>query len=323
MPDARPFRFGLSVGGATDRGAWRRLVERVESAGFDLLLCADHLVDDAFPPLIALAAAAEASERIHVGTYVLNNDFRHPVVLAREVAALGVLTDGRFELGLGAGHMRSEYDEAGIAFDGPGVRVDRLEESVAIIGGLLAGEAVTSHSNHYTVQGHRGWPVPDANQRVPVLVGGNGRRVLSLAARKADAVGFVGFSHDRDATEVRLTHFTAAGLDEQVAWVRSQAGDRFPGLELSALVQRVEITDDRRSAAERIAARLPTLTVDEVLDSPYVLVGSPAQIAEQLRDRRDRFGVTTWVTFAERPGSDQTVETLAPVIDLLRSRASR
>jgi probable F420-dependent oxidoreductase len=198
------------------------------------------------------------------------------------------------------------------------VRVDRLEESVAIICGLLAGEAVTHHGDHYSVQGHRGWPVPAAHQRVPVLVGGNGRRVLSLAARKADAVGFVGFSHDRDATEVRLTHFTATGLDEQVAWVRSEAGDRFRQLELSALVQRVEVTNDRRSAAERIGARMPALTVDEVLDSPFVLLGSPDQIAEQLRDHRDRFGVTTWVTFAERPGSDQSVETLTPVIDLLR-----
>jgi alkanesulfonate monooxygenase SsuD/methylene tetrahydromethanopterin reductase-like flavin-dependent oxidoreductase (luciferase family) len=102
MSGARSFRFGLSVGGAPDRGGWRRLAERVETAGFDLLLCADHLVEDAFPPLVALAAAAEATEHINVGTYVVNNDFRHPVVLAREAAALGVLTDGRFELGLGA-----------------------------------------------------------------------------------------------------------------------------------------------------------------------------------------------------------------------------
>ncbi len=318
MADDRPLRFGLSVGGATARQSWRKLARRVEAAGFDLLLCADHL-EEAFPPLIALAAAAEATERVHLGTYVVNNDLRHPVVLAREAAALGVLTDGRFELGLGAGHMRSEYEEAGIAFDGPGVRVDRLEESVAIITGLLAGEEVTHHGEHYTVVGHRGWPVPAAHQRVPVLVGGNGPRVLSLAARKADAVGFVGFSHDRDATEVRLTHFTAGGLDEQVAWVRSEAGDRFAGLELSALVQRVEITDDRRSAAERIAPRLASLTVDEILDSPFLLLGSPEQINEQLRARGDRFGVTTWVTFADRPGSDQTVETLAPVIDLVRS----
>lgn len=318
MVDAHPLRFGLSVGGATDRQAWRKLAARVEAAGFDLLLCADHLVEGAFPPLVALAAAAEATERIHVGTYVVNNDLRHPVVLAREAAALGVLTDGRFELGLGAGHMRSEYDEAGIAFDGPGVRVERLEESVAIITGLLAGREVTHHGDHYRVDGHRGWPVLAAHQRVPVLVGGNGRRVLSLAARQADGVGFVGFSHDRDATEVRLTHFTAAGLDEQVAWVRSAAGDRFSELELSALVQRVEITNDRRSAAERVAGRMPALTVADILDSPFLLLGTSDQIAEQLQAGRERFGVTTWITFAERPGSDQKIETLGPVIDLLR-----
>ena len=215
----RDIRFGISTGGAASRAEWQERARRVEALGYDILLTADHLVDDAFPPLLPLVSAADVTERLRVGTYVVNNDFRHPVLLAREAAALGLLTDGRFVLGLGAGHMRSEYDEAGIPFDGGAVRVDRLEESVAIVRGLLDGDEVTHSGEHYTVTGHTAWPTAP---RVPLLIGGNGRRVLALAARSADAVGFAGFSHNRDATEVRLTHFTASGLDEQVAWVREQ-----------------------------------------------------------------------------------------------------
>lgn len=314
----RPFRFGLSVGGATDRSGWQDLARRVEANGFDLLLTADHLVDDALPPLLSLVSAADATDQLHVGTYVVNNDFRHPVLLAREAAALGALTDGRFELGLGAGHMKPEYDEAGIAFDRGGVRVDRLEEAVTIIGGLLAGREVTHAGTHFQVRGHRAWPAPQDGTRVPLLVGGNGRRVLSLAARRADAVGFVGFAHNHDASEVTFAHFTAAGLDEQVAWVRDQAGERFGRLELSALVQLVQITGDRRAAAEPIAHRLDGLSIEDVLESPYLLLGTPLQIVDQLRERRERFGVSTWITFADRPRSDQRVETLSPVLELLR-----
>ena len=311
----REIRFGISTGGATSRAEWQERARRVEALGYDILLTADHLVDDAFPPLLPLVSAADVTERLRVGTYVVNNDFRHPVLLAREAAALGMLTDGRFLLGLGAGHMKSEYDEAGIPFDGGAVRVDRLEESVAIVRGLLDGDEVTHAGEHYTVTGHTGWPTAP---RVPLLIGGNGRRVLALGARAADAVGFVGFSHDRDATEVRLSHFTADGLDEQVAWVRENAGDRFDDLELTALVQIALVTDDRRAAATAVAERLGQLTVEQILDSPYLFLGTAPQIAEQVRAARERWGITTWVSFAERPRSDQTLETLVPVIEALR-----
>jgi probable F420-dependent oxidoreductase len=313
----REIRFGVSTGGAASRADWQQRARRVEALGYDILLTADHLVDDAFPPLLPLVSAADVTERLRVGTYVVNNDLRHPVLLAREAAALGVLTDGRFLLGLGAGHMKFEYDEAGIPFDDGRVRVDRLEESVEVILGLLDGEEVTHAGAHYTVTGHRAWPRPPDAPRVPLLIGGNGRRVLALAAQRADAVGFAGFSHNRDATEVRLNNFTAEGLDAQVAWVREHAGDRLDDLELTALVQIAQVTDDRRAAATAIAERMEQLTVDQVLDSPYLLLGTVAQIVEQVRAARDRWGVTSWISFAERPRSDQTLETLAPVIEAL------
>jgi probable F420-dependent oxidoreductase len=310
----RDIKLGVSTGGATSRSEWQERARRIEALGYDVLLTADHLDDDAFPPLLPLVSVADVTERLRVGTYVVNNDFRHPVLLAREAAALGVLSDGRFLLGLGAGHMKSEYDEAGIPFDGGGVRVDRLEESVAIVRGLLDGEEVTHAGEHYAVTGHRSWPT---EPRVPLLIGGNGRRVLALAARTADAVGFVGFRHNRDATEVELSHFTAGGLDEQVAWVREQAGERFDDLELTALVQIAQITDDRRAAATAIAERMGQLTVEQILESPYLFLGTVPQIVEQVRAARERWGITTWISFAERPRSDQTLDTLAPVIEAL------
>jgi probable F420-dependent oxidoreductase len=312
--ELREIRFGISTGGATSRAEWQERARRTEALGYDLLLTADHLVDDALPPLLPLVSAADVTERIRLATYVVNNDLRHPVLLAREAAALGLLSDDRFVLGLGAGHMKSEYDEAGIPFDDGKVRVDRLEESVAIVKPLLRGEAVRHAGAHYTVNGHTGWP---RDHHVPLLVGGNGRRVLALAAREADAVGFVGFRHNRDATAVELTDFTAAGLDAQVAWVLDHAGARFAELELTALVQLVHVTGNRRAAAAEIAERFVQLSVDEVLDSPYLFIGTAAQIAEQVRAARERWGVTTWVTFGERPRSDQTLETLAPVIEAL------
>jgi probable F420-dependent oxidoreductase len=310
----RPFRFGVSVGPAPSGAAWRSQARRAEALGFDTLLLADHL-DDTFPPLTAVAAAAEATERLHVGTFVVNNDFRHPVLLAREAATLGLLTDGRFELGVGAGHMRSEYEQAGIAFDPAAVRVGRLAESVQLLRRLLAGEEVTFHGNHYQVTGHRAYPVPPSP--VPLLVGGNGRQLLAVAAAQADIVGFTGFSPGATGADVRLTHFGAAGLEDRIAQVRQHAGSRFGSLELNALIQRVMVTDDRRATAASLQAHLPAMSVDEILDSPFLLIGTYDQMAEALRERRDRFGVSYWVVFAERLGSDQTLDTFAPVIERL------
>src|SRR5438132_14203420 len=150
-----PFRFGLSVlpersgAGVAEQARW------AENHGFSTLLVADHLVPQLLDPFPSLAAAAGATERLRVGTFVVNNDLRHPVMLAREAATVDLVSDGRFELGMGAGHMESEYREAGIAFDRGRVRVERLAESVEIVKTLLAGEECTFEGRHYQVRGHR------------------------------------------------------------------------------------------------------------------------------------------------------------------------
>lgn len=307
---ARSFRFGVSIWGSASRLEWREKAQRAEAAGFDTLLIADHLIDGMFSSLAALVAAAEATERLRVGTLVLNNDFRHPVLLARDAAVVDVLTDGRLELGLGAGHMQHEYERAGLPFDPPGVRVARMTESAEIIRRMLSGEVVTFHGAHYRVERQRCYPVPAGH--VPLLVGGNGRRVLGCAARWADIVSFTGFSQVEGAPAVNPTHFTDDGLAAQIEWVQAAAPERFDDLELSTLVQGVTITDDRRAAAEEVQPLLPAVTADDILSSPYSLIGTPGQIADQLRERRDRLGVTYITVF------EKDLDAMATVIGLLR-----
>ena len=305
----RPFRFGVQIVTATSRRDWQDKARRAEALGFDVLHVSDHLADG-FPPLAALCSAADATERLRVGTFVVNNDFRHPVVLAREAATIDLLTDGRLELGLGAGHMKHEYDEAGLRFDPAAVRVSRLEESVAIVKRLLAGEVTSFVGEHYTVQGHHAYPRP-VQEPLPLLVGGNGRRVLALAAREAHIVGFTGFSQVEGTRNVNLSHFATAGMQRQVDWVRECAGARFDDLELNALLQHVELTDDPRAAFAPLCERTG-YAVDDALTSPYLLAGSPSTMADALRQRREELRLSYFVVF------ERVMDDFARVIERLR-----
>jgi len=291
----RALRFGISAPGAADGAAWAALARDVERRGFSTLLMADHL-SESMEPFSALAAAASATTTLRVGTFVLNNDFRHPVVVARESLTIDALSSGRFELGLGAGHMQSEYDEVGLRFDDGKTRVSRLEEAVAIIEPLLRGETVEVEGSHYRVRGHRAFPVPTDGRRLPLLIGGNGPRVHALAARAADAVGFVGFTHRERGRRVDLSTFTPEALDAQVAHVQDVAGSRFDELELNALLQQVVVTDDPEGVVVTMAERTGVPPA-QLLRSPYLLVGPVDQLADALLERRERFGITYWVAF--------------------------
>jgi probable F420-dependent oxidoreductase len=258
-----------------------------------------------------LLSAAAATTRLRVGTNVLNNDFRHPVIVAREAATADVLTDGRVQLGLGAGHMKSEYDEAGLRFEAGATRVERLAESVAIIKGLLAGEAVTFTGRHYRVTEHTIHPRPVQRPRPPILIGGNGRRLLTLAAKEADIVGLTGITFGGGGTERDMSGWRVTGVEERIRLVREAAGARFAQLELNALVQRVVVTDKRREAAEDLARRWAQLTPDEILASPYVLVGTIEQMVEDLLARRERWGISYYVVF------EPFLDAFAPVVAAL------
>jgi probable F420-dependent oxidoreductase len=305
----RPFRFGVSVRHATTRAQWQDTARRAEAQGYGVFLCADHLTN-VLPPLVPLVSAADATETLRVGTFVLNNDLRHPVLVARDAATIDLLSDGRFELGLGAGHREAEYDEVGLRFDPSRVRVERLGESVAIVKPLLAGEEVTFAGTHYRVGGHRIHPLPVQRPRPPVLIGGNSRRVLTLAAQEADIVSFLGFSHLHGGRDFDFRAFTDDGTAERVGVVRDAAGARFHDLELNAVVQRVIVTNTARRAADELAADFG-LTADDVLGSPYVLIGSVDAIADKLRDKRERHGLSYWVVQA------QSLDAFAPIVSRL------
>jgi len=294
------FRFGVNVRSAQSRAEWQEKARRVEALGYSTLTLPDHLVD-LLAPFPAIIGAAEATTHLRVGTTVLNNDLRHPVLVAREAATVDLLTDGRFQLGLGAGAIRSEYDQAGLGFDRGAIRVARLAEGATIIKGLLNGDEVTFAGQHYRVSGHRIAPLPVQKPHPPILIGGNGRRLLALAAQEADIVGFSGITFQSGgASPPDLSGWRVSAIDDRIKLVREIAGPiRFAQLELNALIQRVIVTDDRRRAAEELTSRWTQLTDQEILDSPYVLIGTVEQIVEHLQACRERWGFS----YLCRPGT--------------------
>jgi len=292
------------------RAEWTDKARKLEDLGYAVLTVPDHLAEF-LAPIPALVAAALATKALRVGTLVLNNDFRHPVLIAREAATVDRLSDGRLELGVGAGHMRSEYDQAGLSFGSGGTRVDRLTEAVAIIKALLAGESVTFSGTHYRVTEHTVHPIPVQRPHPPILIGGNGRRLLALAGREAGIVGLSGITFRQGGIQPDLSAWRAAAVEERLAIVRAAAGERYRRLELNALVQRVVVTDDRYGAARELASRWPQLSVDELLASPYLLVGTVDQMVEDLRARRERWGISYYTVF------EPFMSAFAPVVNRL------
>jgi probable F420-dependent oxidoreductase len=290
---SRSFRTGIvATAPAATRKEWLDRVRRIDEQGHDVLLMPDHV--GLWPPFTPIVAAAEASDRLRFGTFVLNNEFWNPVLLAREVAAVDVLTGGRLELGLGAGHAAIEFDACGIPYDPPRVRVGRLADAVPLVRRLLAGEPV-NHDGAYRLEGAV-TGLATVQSPVPVMVGGDGDRVLQIAAQHADIIGLVGFASGTGSVHTNLSHFTWDGLADRIAHARHCAGPRFDELELSVLVQWVTIVDDVRAAAEEFAGGA-NVDVDLVLDSPFVLFGSESAIADQLDRLRSELGVTYVTTF--------------------------
>lgn len=252
-------------------------------------------------------ASTRPTSRIRFGPLVLNNDLRHPVVLAQEASALARWSGGRLELGLGAGYNRSEYERLGLAFAPLAVRAKRLAEAAMIIRALLAGETVTMEGEHYTV---RDVSLGTSTQRVPLLIGGNSAEVLAVAAMHADYVGLVGYSPGTSTSDL-----ARSGLELQIGRLRGFAGPRFAELELHVLVQWHEITSDRQAAAARAASELEA-SEEVALDSPYALFGTPEEIAEQLHGDARRFGISRWTIFGDRPGL-APAGAFKPVLELL------
>lgn len=316
MTTKRPFRFGVAVHQARSKAELVATAQKAEALGYSTMLMPDHL-GERLAPVPALLAAAEATHTLRIGSFVFDNDFRHPVILAKEAATLDILSGGRFEFGLGAGWNRSEYEQSGIPYDPPGVRVSRMEEALHIIKGLFADGPFTFSGKYYTVTAFEGYPKPVQQPHPPILIGGGGKRLLSIAAREATIVGFTpifrGAGGGTDYTDA-----DPAALMQKVEWVRQAAGDRFDELELNILVGEVFTTEEREQAAQFIAAtmapNIPDLTPEVILSVPYLLIGSVDQICADLLARREQFGIS-YITIYER-----SMEALAPVVARLAGK---
>ena len=313
MPNARPFRFGVAAGSAPSREAWAALARRAEDSGYATFLLADHFVNE-FPPIAALMAAADATSSIRVGSFVFDNDFRHPALLAKEAATLDLLSGGRFEFGIGAGWHQPEYEQVGLPFEPAGVRIARLTEALSIIKQFFTQETVTLAGAHYHITNLQAFPKPAQRPYPPIFIGGGGKKVLTLAGQEADIVG-LHLKVNADGT-VDLSERTEAGLAQKAAWVRQAAGERFEAIELSLLLGGVVITDNREQAAEQRARErnLPGVTAEYILANPYLLIGTVEQLVEQVQQRRERYGISYLVV------GEEYMEALAPVVARLAGR---
>jgi len=309
----RPFRFGVFGEHARSPEALLGTARRAEDAGYSTFLIRDHFIEAPFghqlAPLAALTAVAAATTRLRVGSLVLSNDYRHPVMLAKEIATLDVLSNGRVELGLGAGFSKAEYDGAGIPFDPPGVRVGRLEEAIHVLKGLFGEGPLTFVGKHYVVTSLDGFPKPVQDPRPPLLIGAAGKRMLSIAAREADIIGFQTVSTANGTMADDPSGRLAPAVAQRVEQVRQVAGGRFGEIELS-MVATVVFTEQRSQAAERLARDRgwKDISAEQVLEMPSIFIGSLDHIVDEMRARRERYGFSYYVVL------DQAIDKVAPIV---------
>lgn len=299
-----PFRFGVNLMTSAPADEWRAKCRRAEELGYDVILVPDHLGMPA--PFPALVAAAEATRRPRLGTFVLNAGFWNPALLAREVATTDALTGGRLELGLGTGYVKAEHDTAGLPWLSPGERVDHLRRTIEELYRLLASEE------------HQ--PQPVQQPRVPLLVGGNGDRVLRLTAEHADIAAFTGARSVRGDSTGKLEVMLPGELEERVGLYRELAAaagreePEFGAAELNLLIQFVLDTDDREAAVQPLMERVPYLAPDQVLELPIGLIGTVEEMTAQVLAQRERYGFT-YLTVLE-----PSMEAFAPVMARLRGK---
>lgn len=295
--------------GAGSKAEWVARARRAEALGYSTLVMPDHLIGTRMAVAPALVLAAEVTTRLRVGSFVFDNDFRHPAVLAQEIGTVDILTGGRFEFGIGAGWMRGEYDKTGIPFDGGGTRVDRMAEALTIIKGLFGAEPVTFKGTHYTITDLEGACKPVQQPHPPILIGGGGKRLLSIAATQADIISIMPRAK-HDGSGLEDGDATAEAFDRKLRLVGEIAGSRLDQIEFNTLVQEVIVTDDGRGSAAKLTGEWG-LSVEDLLGSPLLLIGTKDEITQKLRVMRDRLRIS-YVTVFEK-----NMEALAPVIQPL------
>ena len=309
MVHPRPFRFGVMAAKARSATGWTETARRAEGLGYSTLVMPDHLGDQ-LSPTPALAAAAAVTETLRIGTLVFANDFRHPAVLAKETATLDLLSDGRLEVGVGAGWMTEDYTWTGITHDRAGVRIDRMIEAIEVLRGLWADGPFSFSGDHYTITDLNGLPKPVQAGGPPIVVGGGAERVLSTAARMADIVGVNPTVGSGKFGPEATASMSADATDEKLGWVRAAAGERFDDIEISILKFVTIVTDDRDGVAAKVGGAMG-MDAATLLASPHAIVGSAGQIIDELVEQRERWQ-GSYVTV-----QSDAFEAFAPVVAAL------
>ncbi len=302
----RPFRFGVQLSAATDGPTWTETARRIESLGYAIATMPDHFTEQ-LAPVPALQAILDATTTLRAGALVFDNDYKHPAILAKELATLDVLSEGRVEIGLGAGWMISDYAQLGLPFDRAGVRIDRLVEGLSVIRGAMGPGPFSFSGEHYEVTDYDGFPKPVQAPWPPILIGGGGARVLGIAAREADIVGVNGTLAAGVFGAEAFATMTAEAVAGKVAVVVEHAGDRVEHIEMNIRTFFNRVTDHRAGTIDTIAR---AIGVDPAVlgSSPYALVGSPTKIVEDLRGLRETYGFS-YITV----GVDE-IDSFAPVV---------
>jgi probable F420-dependent oxidoreductase len=315
-----PFRFLADTSDHLDGAALAAFARRAQSLGYSTLMMPDHLVQQ-YAPIPLLAAAAAATETLRVGTFVLNNNLRHPAVLAQDLATLDRLSGGRLDVGVGAGWNEPEHRAIGIPFEPVGTRLAKLAEAVAVLKGCFGDEKFSFAGEHYTITDYDAPPKPVQRPHPPIFIGGGGRRLLTLAAREAQIVGLAPrLGRDaQGAPALEASSITLAATEEKIGWVRAAAGERFDQIELNTYPTGgpMVLTDNAKAEAARRADKLRErtgvdLTVEQVLESPHVFIGTVQQLTQKLLELRERLGISSYLF--------DDMEAFAPIVEELAGR---
>ncbi|MEO7556009.1 MAG: TIGR03621 family F420-dependent LLM class oxidoreductase [Acidimicrobiales bacterium] len=310
MAAPRPFRFGMQLSNASAGDEWRSLARQAEDLGYSTLFLPDHFGDQ-LAPLPAMMAAADATTTLRVGALVHDNDYKHPVVLAKEIATVDVLSGGRVEFGIGAGWMNTDYEQSGIPKDRDGVRIARMAEALEIYKGMWADGPFSFSGEHYEITGLDGLPKPVQRPGPPILIGGGGPKVLGIAGRHADIVGINPALPAGEVTLAAGPEMLAEAVDRKLGYVRDAAGDRFEQIELNVLVFFGAVTDNRAAQVTNYAGLLG-MEPEDFEGSPYfAFFGSVEEIADNVRAARERWGISY---YCFQPAA---MEEMAPVVALL------
>jgi probable F420-dependent oxidoreductase len=315
-----PFRFFTDTSDQLDGPALAAFARRAESLGYSVLMMPDHLVGQ-YAPIPLLTAAAMATETLRVGTFVFNNNLRHPAVLAQDLATLDRLSGGRLQIGIGAGWNKPEHDAIGIPFEPVGTRIARLAEALTVLKGCFGDETFSFAGQHYTITDYDAPPKPVQRPHPPIFVGGGGRRLLTLAGREAQIVGLAPrLTMDAQGKPgLDTPSITFAATEEKIGWVRAAAGERFGEIELNTYPTGgpMVLTGNAKAEAARRADKIRELTgvelsVEDILESPHVFIGTVKELTQKLLDLRERLGISSFLF--------DDMETFAPIVEELAGR---